>query len=91
MQCSEHRVCVLVADDYPDTAESMATCLSAAGLETRVTRDGAEAVEIAKVWQPRVCVVAADPRDLVHMIEENRSKSGARDSRATPLTWIPRK
>ena len=48
---------VLVVDDYPDTAESVATCLSAAGLETRITRDGVEALEIANAWHPGVCVV----------------------------------
>jgi len=48
---------VLVVDDYPDTAESMATCLSAAGLETKITRDAVEALGIANVWHPTVCIV----------------------------------
>lgn len=48
---------VLVVDDYPDTAESMATCLAAAGLQTKITRDGVEALEIANAWQPTVCIV----------------------------------
>ena len=57
MQRSSPPLRVLVVDDYPDTAESMATCLSAAGLETRVTRDSAEALEIAGEWHPDVCIV----------------------------------
>lgn len=57
MQCSKRHVRVLVVDDYPDTAESIGTCLSAAGLETRVTRDGAKALEIANAWHPAVCIV----------------------------------
>lgn len=57
MQRAKRHLRVLVVDDYPDTAESVATCLSAAGLETKVTRDGAEALEIAKAWHPNVCIV----------------------------------
>jgi CheY-like chemotaxis protein len=48
---------VLVVDDYPDSAESVAWWLELDGFETRTARDGTEALESAMHWHPHVCLV----------------------------------
>lgn len=48
---------VLVVDDYPDSAESVAQWLALDGFEAKTARDGAQALELAKLWRPDVCVV----------------------------------
>jgi CheY-like chemotaxis protein len=48
---------VLVADDFADTAETLARLLSAAGCEVHTARDGQEAVERIRAWHPDVCVL----------------------------------
>jgi CheY-like chemotaxis protein len=45
---------VLIADDYPDAAESLAMLFAGWGHETRVARDGEEALALADQWQPDV-------------------------------------
>ena len=47
---------VLIADDYPDSAESLAMFLSAAGCDTQIAYDGLEALVRASAWQPHACV-----------------------------------
>jgi CheY-like chemotaxis protein len=51
---------VLVADDYPDAAESLAMLFAGWGHETRVAQDGEEAVALVKQWHPDVCVLDLD-------------------------------
>lgn len=48
---------VLIADDHPDTAESLATLLSAAGFATQIARDGEDALRCALAWCPQVFVL----------------------------------
>ena len=45
---------VLVVDDLPDTAESLAVVLSIHGFEVRTARDGVEALETATANPPDV-------------------------------------
>jgi CheY-like chemotaxis protein len=51
---------VLIADDYPDAAQSLAMFFSHAGLETEVAGDGASALVRASEWRPQVCVLDID-------------------------------
>ncbi|MES1207053.1 MAG: ATP-binding protein [Pseudomonadota bacterium] len=48
---------ILVADDNVDAAESLAMILELLGHETRTAHDGAQALEIARVFQPDAMVV----------------------------------
>jgi CheY-like chemotaxis protein len=48
---------VLIADDYADAAKSLALVLSIAGVETTIAMDGEEALALAEIWQPRICVL----------------------------------
>jgi len=48
---------VLVVDDYPDTAESMATLLRLHGHDVDVALDGTAAVEQARVKPPSVVLL----------------------------------
>jgi CheY-like chemotaxis protein len=48
---------VLIADDYPDAAESLAMLLAGWGHETRVAQDGEQALAVARQWHPDVCVL----------------------------------
>lgn len=51
---------VLIADDYADTAESLAMLLSQAGIETQVATRGDEAFAHAIRWRPHICVLDID-------------------------------
>jgi CheY-like chemotaxis protein len=51
---------VLIADDYPDAAESLAMLFAGWGHETRVAEDGEEALVLAGQWLPDVCVLDLD-------------------------------
>ena len=42
---------VLVADDNPDAAETLADALAALGCDSRVAHDGAEAIRIAAEYE----------------------------------------
>jgi len=48
---------ILVADDNTDAAESLSLILQMAGHETRVARDGTEALAIARQFQPDTMVL----------------------------------
>jgi CheY-like chemotaxis protein len=48
---------VLIADDYADAAKSLALVLSVAGVETSIAMDGEEALALAEVWHPHICVL----------------------------------
>ena len=48
---------VLIADDYPDAAESLALLLRSAGVEAEVATDGEHALAHASRWRPQVCVL----------------------------------
>lgn len=48
---------VLVADDYQDSAESLALLLQCMGARTQVALDGRQALDIASRWRPDVCVL----------------------------------
>src|SRR5205809_7749166 len=48
---------VLVVDDYPDSAESVARWLALDGFETQVAPDGENALIQANLWHPQVCLV----------------------------------
>lgn len=51
---------VLIADDYPDAAESLAMLFAGSGHETRIAQDGAEALKLVEQWRPDVCVLDLD-------------------------------
>jgi CheY-like chemotaxis protein len=51
---------VLIADDYPDAAESLAMLFAGSGHETRVAQDGEEALKLVEQWRPDVCVLDLD-------------------------------
>ncbi|HVT14925.1 MAG TPA: PAS domain S-box protein [Thermoanaerobaculia bacterium] len=48
---------ILVVDDSPDSASSMAMMLQLLGNETRTARDGIEAVAVAEQFRPRVILM----------------------------------
>jgi CheY-like chemotaxis protein len=48
---------VLVADDYPDSAESLAALLAYAGFDVQISHDGEDALERVRLWQPHVCIL----------------------------------
>lgn len=48
---------ILVVDDSPDSASSMAMMLKLLGNETRTARDGIEAVAVAEQFRPRVILM----------------------------------
>ena len=48
---------ILVADDNPDSADSLATLLKLVGHETRTTLDGEEAIAAAQAFQPHVVLL----------------------------------
>jgi CheY-like chemotaxis protein len=48
---------VLIADDYSDTAETLAYLLKLAGMETQIARRGDEAIGQAMQWHPHICVL----------------------------------
>ena len=67
---------VLIADDYADTAESLAMLLASdSDLETDVVLDGEAALKRAQEWQPHVCVLdldmpKVDGREVARQIRE---------------------
>ncbi|MCW5656470.1 MAG: response regulator [Burkholderiaceae bacterium] len=48
---------ILVADDNADAVDSLAALLLASGYDVRVARDGREAVEVARAFQPAVALL----------------------------------
>ena len=48
---------ILVVDDNPDSAESMAMMLKLTGNEVRTARDGIEAVELAEAFRPQAILM----------------------------------
>jgi CheY-like chemotaxis protein len=51
---------VLVADDYPDAAESLVMILTGVGVEACIAVDGEQALARATDWRPHVCVLDVD-------------------------------
>lgn len=54
---------VVVADEYRDTADSLAVVLGLHGHETRVVYDGRGAAELIERWQPDAAIIDLDFRD----------------------------
>jgi two-component system OmpR family response regulator len=52
-----HPLRVLIADDYADSAESLAVVLSIAGMVTEIAMDGEHALARANHWRPQICVL----------------------------------
>ena len=80
---------VLIADDYPDTAESLALLLSNMRFEVQIAHDGADAMRRARVWHPNVCILdlsmpKADGRDVASWI--HRQSCGPRRPLLIALT-----
>jgi len=48
---------ILVVDDNPDSAASMATMLKLAGNEVRTARDGIQAVKVAEAFRPQAILM----------------------------------
>jgi CheY-like chemotaxis protein len=55
---------ILVADDNPDSAQSLAMLLTLAGHETRSAADGAEAIRVADEFRPEVAFLDIGMPDL---------------------------
>jgi CheY-like chemotaxis protein len=55
--CSSPGLRVLVADDYPDTGESLQILLKLWGHEALVTRSGREALAAAEAFRPHVALL----------------------------------
>jgi CheY-like chemotaxis protein len=48
---------VLIADDYPDAAESLALLMAGLRVDTRIAEDGEAALAIVEQWRPELCVL----------------------------------
>ena len=48
---------ILIVDDYPESAKSLAMLLRLRGFETRTAADGVEAVEAAEQFRPDVALL----------------------------------
>jgi CheY-like chemotaxis protein len=73
---------VLIADDYPDCAESAAAVLSLEKFQTQVAHDGEEALARASTWRPHVCVLdlgmpGLDGYQLARRLREESWADGA--------------
>ncbi len=55
---------VLVTDDHPDTAETLAVLLESSGHAVRVACSGAQAVELAAAFRPHVVILDLNMPDL---------------------------
>lgn len=51
---------VLIVDDHPDAAESLAIVLSSEGYDVQTSCDGGEAFEAIERWRPRVALLDLD-------------------------------
>lgn len=51
---------VLIVDDNPDAAESLAIVLATEGFEVRTDSDGADAWQTIESWRPRVALIDLD-------------------------------
>ena len=54
---SRRKTRILVVDDLPDSADSLALLLQSHGHEVRTSYDGADAVEIAREYRPDVVLL----------------------------------
>ena len=66
---------VLIADDYADSAASLAMLLSSAGVEADIALDGEQALARASHWHPHICVLdlempKLDGREVASRIRE---------------------
>ena len=66
---------VLIADDYADSAETLAVVFSIAGIVTEIAMDGEQALACASNWRPHICVLdiqmpKLDGRELARRIRE---------------------
>ncbi|MFP5348824.1 MAG: ATP-binding protein [Gammaproteobacteria bacterium] len=69
---------VLVVDDNPDTAQSLATLLELSGNETRIGYDGAEALALAGSYQPDTILldIGLPKMDGYEVCREIRKRAG---------------
>ncbi len=51
---------VLIVDDHPDAAESLAIVLSTEGFEVRTDNDGGQAWRTIESWRPSVALIDLD-------------------------------
>lgn len=81
---------VLLADDYPDAAESAARFLSLAGLQTQVAYDGADALRRMAAWLPHVCVfdLAMPNIDGFELARRTRARPGDSTLLIAVTGWI---
>jgi CheY-like chemotaxis protein len=83
MTLAPHKpLAVLVVDDYPDTAESVAMLLRGDGHDVRIAHSGAEAVKLLGGWQPDVAVLDLKLPDMDGIELAERLCA---DSRTRPL------
>lgn|SRR5512145_350607 len=57
MRNSPPRLRILIVDDYPESAKSLAMLLKLRGFETRTAADGVEAVDAAEQFRPHVALL----------------------------------
>jgi CheY-like chemotaxis protein len=57
MAATTQALSILVVDDYPDTAESLALLLRADGHDVRTAHGGAQALGLLNGWQPDAAIL----------------------------------
>src|SRR5947207_5355357 len=74
----EHRRRVLVAEDHPAAADTLAVLLALHGHEVRVAHTGPEAVRLAAGWEPEVvlCDIGLPRLDGYAVAGELRGRAG---------------
>jgi CheY-like chemotaxis protein len=87
------RLRVLIVDDYPESARSLAMLLKLHGFETRTAADGIEAVEAAEQFRPDVALLDLGlPRaDGFEACRRIRSQSWGKKIRLLALTGWDRR
>lgn len=79
---------ILIVDDYAPAADSLSELLQVQGFETRVARDGADALEAAVDFQPSLALIdiGLPEMDGYELARRLRATVGLEDLRLVALT-----
>jgi CheY-like chemotaxis protein len=82
------RIKVLCVDDHEDSANSTAMVLRHAGFDARACHDGIEALAIAEIFRPDVCLIdlAMPGMSGEEVATRLKSREGVRPPRCIALT-----
>lgn len=75
----EHQLRVLVVDDFPDTADVMELYLTRAGYEVRSAYCGADAIRVARWFQPDLAIIDIRLPDMTGYDVARRLRADAGD------------